>query len=353
MKNKLRIPLVACMFALILAPVLFFVTASGTRAQIIPDPLTTATSNSNKLPQYNSGVDQSIQDYLCTPEGNGTDLFNCVNRLYRFGITAGTIALIFFIVLAGYIYITGGEAQKTKAKSIMFSALTGMGIVLCSFVLLNFINPNLVQIKTIQPPIFESADLPMCEEIGFSANCIISIGPSQGQVFNGGGRLGGKKCDPITDNSVPGSVDNLAKTCWGKYGADVVRKASIVARNETGGRPIDVYSGSCGAGRQPARCIGGEVPVYGVFQINLMAHSVGGLNCPAAFAPLPKGKSFCSVRCEVTNKNLYNQCYAAVKNLKTEFDTACGIYEKNIKSGLPPFNAWGNVPNAHAKKCGF
>jgi hypothetical protein len=169
----------------VLMPLLFFASAHPARALDIPDPLTVNNNSGAALPKYNAGVDQSIADYLCTPEGKGSDLFNCVNRLYRFSITAGSIAVVFFIVLAGYIYITGGESQKSKAKSILFSSLTGLGIILTSFVLLNFINPDLVRIKTIQPPIFTSADLPKCEEIGFSANCIISTGPSAGQVSSG------------------------------------------------------------------------------------------------------------------------------------------------------------------------
>lgn len=195
MKKQIKILLLVTAVAVLIAHLLIFASAITSHAQGIVNPIDTSKPLSSVLPTYNAGVDESIRDYLCTPEGKGTDLFNCVNRLYRFGITAGAIAVVFFIVLAGYIYITGGEAQKSKAKSIIFSSLTGMGIILGSFVLLNFINPNLVVIKSIQPPIFSSSGLPKCEEIGFSANCIISTGPSSGQIVsgpsNGGGIVGG------------------------------------------------------------------------------------------------------------------------------------------------------------------
>lgn len=328
---------------------------------VFPDPLRADPKNTTDLPIYNGGVDQSIKDYLCTPEGTGTDLFDCIDRLYKFGVSAGALLVVFFLIYAGYIYITGSESSKTKAKEILQAAFTGMAIMLGSFVLLNFINPELVKIKTIQPPIFSAVDLPSCEEIGFSSKCIISSGGSSGQVFNpssGNGVAYGKRgCSPITNNNSPASIDNLKKTCWGKYGDNVVRNASIVAANESGGRPIPVNAGSCGAGKQPARCAGGEIPVFGVYQINLMSWNVpdgngGTLNCPKAFAP--QSQSFCSVRCRVIDKALYNKCYQALQNIKNEFEVACHIYEVNNNTRpRPGWHAWGNRPNEHARKCGF
>ena len=119
-------------------------------------------------PQY-GGVDQSISEYLCTPseQADGRDLERCINKMYRFAI-----ALVFFIVFAGYMYITGGETGKGKAKGILQNALIGIGLLVGSYVILSFINPSLVIFKPIQPPIFTADDLPSCEEIGFTANCI-------------------------------------------------------------------------------------------------------------------------------------------------------------------------------------
>lgn len=133
-----------------------------------------------ELPVYNAGVDRSIQDYLCTPSqpADGHDLERCVNRLYRFGISAGALVLVFLIIYAGYIYITSDESGKTKAKGYIKNSLTGMGILLGSYVLLNFINPSLVTFKPIQPPIFNAADLPKCEELGLGINCTIGEGES-------------------------------------------------------------------------------------------------------------------------------------------------------------------------------
>lgn len=134
-----------------------------------------------ELPVYNAGVDKSIRDYLCAPseEADGLDLVRCINRLYKFGITAGALLLVFFIIYSGYLYMAGGQSGKEKAKGIIPNTLTGMAILLGSYVLLYFINPSLVAFKPIQPPIFSAEDLPSCEEVGFNNNCLISVNEAE------------------------------------------------------------------------------------------------------------------------------------------------------------------------------
>lgn len=172
---------------------LFGYVSAGLPAVSIPvahAQLNTNTPAPTNIPQYTGhGVDESISKYLCTPDpaNLGTDLYNCISKLYRFGIAFGAVALVFFVVLAGYTYITGGEAAKEKGKSILISALTGMAIILSSYVLLSFINPDLVKIKPIQPPIFSASDLPKCEDVGLGVNCVLP----NGQVTTGGAGTAG------------------------------------------------------------------------------------------------------------------------------------------------------------------
>lgn len=131
-----------------------------------------AQSTNTPLPEY-SGVEQSISSYLCTPSDppDGQDLVRCINKIYRFGITAGALVLVLMLIVAGYIYITSGESGKGKAKGILMNSVVGMGILIGSYALLYFINPDLTTFKPVQPPIFE-ASLPDCGEIGFSDDCI-------------------------------------------------------------------------------------------------------------------------------------------------------------------------------------
>src|SRR5450631_1374536 len=89
------------------------------------------------IPQYNGGADTSVTQYLCTPSSppDGHDLERCINRAYRFGISFGAIALVFFIVLAGYMYLSGGESGKEKGKMILKNALAGVALLLSSYLI--------------------------------------------------------------------------------------------------------------------------------------------------------------------------------------------------------------------------
>lgn len=151
--------------------------------------------NGINTPKY-QGVDSSITQFLCTPSAtpDGHDLERCVNKLYRFGIAFGAIALVFFLVFAGYMYISGGETGKTRAKGIVQNALVGIALLMGSYVILSFINPNLTIIKPIQPPIFNASDIPSCAEIGFGDDCVVATPGSDatidlGQRILGGGSL--------------------------------------------------------------------------------------------------------------------------------------------------------------------
>ncbi len=203
MQNKISKFIVAIGFAVLAAsPALVYAQTA---------PATPPAQKPTELPVYNAGVDRSIQDYLCTPSvpADGHDLERCVNRLYRFGISAGALVIVFLIIYAGYIYITSDEGGKTKAKGYLKNSLTGMGIMIGSYVLLNFINPSLVAFKSIQPPIFNAADLPSCEEIGFSGNCLITSGANAGQVVSGSGR-----CAMPLDASKVKGFNNTVHNPW-------------------------------------------------------------------------------------------------------------------------------------------
>jgi hypothetical protein len=123
-------------------------------------------------------VSDQIKQYLCTPspttvtEGNAFknanqgDLYECINRLYKFAIILSCVVGVFFIVIAGYVYMgsEGNQESVEKAKSILTSTLTSIVILLTGFVLLKAINPDLIQFQTIQPQSVVISDLPEFQE---------------------------------------------------------------------------------------------------------------------------------------------------------------------------------------------
>lgn len=167
-----------------------------------------AEESSDVLVKY-SGPEASIREFLCAP-AEGADSYalnNCINRIYRFGIATGSLVLIFFVVVAGYIYITGGEKGKTKGKLILLNAGVGMGILLLSYTLLRFINPNLVIFKPIQPPIFNPLELATCQQLGFDENCSVGEGEDvagdEGSLPTGGTEKDGVIYGGTTYNNFP------------------------------------------------------------------------------------------------------------------------------------------------------
>ena len=153
---------------------LFLSYAPGVFAQTTP------------LPSYvNSGAESSIKDYLCTPTeadinsktvlriGDGQeasrnkaqgDLYLCINRIYRFAIVVAGVFGVFFIVIAGYVYMSadGNEESIGKAKGILGSTIAAMVILMIGYVLLKALNPDLIRFQNIQPPsvVLQNAEVP-------------------------------------------------------------------------------------------------------------------------------------------------------------------------------------------------
>jgi hypothetical protein len=127
-----------------------------------------------------SNVQAGIEKYLCAPKSGGgsywstdgtyfgsspdktvgannkaqNDLYNCINKLYKFAIAAGSVAGIAMIVIAGYVYMSAEGSQESvdKAKNILVSTITAMVILFGGYVLLRAINPDLIGFQNIQPP---------------------------------------------------------------------------------------------------------------------------------------------------------------------------------------------------------
>ena len=346
MKNWLQNLKFIFLVSIVLAQGLFFISVNQVRADIT-NPIDTTKPAPTSLPKYNAGVDQSIKDYLCTPEGKGSDLFNCVNRLYRFSITAGVITLVALLIIAGYIYITSGEAGKTKAKSILLSGFTGMGIILTSFILLNFINPQLVNIKPIQPPIFESADLPKCEEIGFSADCIISEGGSKGQVFNAPtGKSGKAGCYNIEQGGCTKKTINACPEMAAQM--DLALK---VCNKESAGGNYSIKSSSDNCREQTTKdALSFSI---GLWQINMLNSAGDFPECKDALKHVSPGKECkvyspyspdqCTCKYGPKGRAGYDACVAALQNPETNTKAACKLFNS------PRPNNWGRWGTSYNK----
>jgi hypothetical protein len=127
------------------------------------------------LPAYNYATDahvsKGIEDYLCSPKSDGSAvLYQCINQLYKLAIVIASVVGVFFIVIAGYVYMSsdGSSEAVDKAKSILESTITSIVILLAGWVLLNALNPDLVQFHPITPPAVQTVTAPSVTDVNNS-----------------------------------------------------------------------------------------------------------------------------------------------------------------------------------------
>lgn len=84
-----------------------------------------------------------------TEAGKGVDMTSYISNMIKFLIAASGALAIIILVIAGTKYIASGIAPDAKndAKEQMQHAFIGLGLILTSYLILNTINPNLVNFK--------------------------------------------------------------------------------------------------------------------------------------------------------------------------------------------------------------
>ena len=89
---------------------------------------------------------------ICSAQSNAsTNIGTCVNRIYVISLAAGGFIAVLLVIVAGYLYMTGGEGVKT-AKNIIYSVISGLVILFGGFALLNTINPDLTTFGSLSLP---------------------------------------------------------------------------------------------------------------------------------------------------------------------------------------------------------
>jgi len=126
----------------------------------VPFNLLTSPGSGSTDPQYNIGslATTSGTTRLGLPIGGVSeipkgDLAYFVNLVYNFAVAAGTSLAVIMIMFAGYKYITssGNPEGIAEAKDILFGSITGLVIILLTYVILRTIDPNLLNPPTINP----------------------------------------------------------------------------------------------------------------------------------------------------------------------------------------------------------
>ncbi len=232
-----------------------------------------------------------------------TDFPALILAIYKFGIWIIGICALFMITIGGVMYLgsAGNTAAATSAKGIIFDALIGVFAAMVAYLFLYVINLDLTTIN-----------------INFTA---VNIDNTEGTPMGplGGGAGGSGSCQALSSGDC--SVSNLT-TAFGSAAS----QASSICNGESGGSSIPSTVDKCADGN-PAS--------WGLFQINITVHSVGGYPCPSAFSG--GGYTAQNHSCRVIDQTLYNNCVNAVKNPINNIAAAKSIYGKAGNSWRP----WG------------
>ena len=305
-----------------------------------------------------SGVESSISTYLCTPSqngnGGGQDIYNCINKLYRFAIVVAGIVGMFMIMIAGYMYMSaGGNGEAvTKAKGWITSSIAAMVILLLGYVFLQALNPQLVEFKSIQPEGLTSTA--GTQPGGTTPGGTTPGGTTPGGTTPGGttpggttpggttpgGAVGNGQCS-VLSNGV-GSVANLQSTCFSSNAT----AASMIAGIESGGDPTRKS--------QTDVCKDGSVFSMGLFQVNIIANgsNIGGpcANPRSFFQVNGSGTQGTCLRkssnniciqydCQVTDQNKYNACVSYITDAANNINYSCKISNNGSNWGMWAYSA--------------
>ena len=244
-----------------------------------------------------------------------------VKRLIDFGLELLITAAIVAITIAGIMYIvsSGNEQTITIAKNFLSASLKGFAIALMAWFLVN-ITMWILSAK-------ENLDIGVVNWYTFTCNTKSSAGTGSGGSSVGiGGTAPTPTCTPGTGKCAESNL-----SCFGSQAVN----ASVVCQAESGGDPNNT-----GVPSTVDKC-GSASASWGLFQINISCHNIGGNNCTSAFSCCYNGKSCDKSTCQVKDTEIFNKCVAAAKDLSTNVQYACNLY----KSG--GWSQWGA-----AKKCG-
>jgi hypothetical protein len=207
-----------------------------------------------------------------------------ISGFYNFALMIGGVLAFGAIVYGGVLYAAsmGNPSRQSEGKEWIKSALLGLLLLAGAYLVLYTINPELVDLS-----------LPTLAPINIQT-------PSEGNQSGGS-----VTCTPAS--SGPCSVTQLKSTCLGSS----ANSASEICNAESSGNAV--AGGDISTNGQPVS--------IGLFQINLSANTIAGLNCPSAF----NHSWHVGSPSTITNPTLYAQCVAAAKNVATNIAKACSL----------------------------
>lgn len=214
-----------------------------------------------------------------------SDFTQYLKDIINFGFAVIGILALFMLIIGAYQYLmAAGSGKAESAKETITSALLGLILGLCAWIILEKINPDLVNMRSITQISGGTPGTPPGTTPG------VTPSPNAG------------KCT-VTETG------NCAVSALGCFG-DQAKNASSVCMCESGG--VVKIGGD--------KCDGTNVS-SGLFQMNTTCHNLG-MNCTSAYNGC-LGTNVSNSSCRVLKPDLAQKCMAAMQNPTSNIQAAC------------------------------
>lgn len=92
--------------------------------------------------------------------------------LYKYAIVIGSVLAVVAVMIGGILYLTAGGIPSNieRAKGVILGSLTGLIILICSHLVLNMINPELVNLKSLTIETIKEETFDYTDESNFDIN---------------------------------------------------------------------------------------------------------------------------------------------------------------------------------------
>jgi len=257
--------------------------------------------------------------------------------------SVAVLAVVFFFAWAGFTLITSGAnpAGRTQAKNRMLNAMLGLVLILGSWLIVDTIMKVLYNPSTT----FNGTTFGPWNKILAGDPSAYCLKPNLHPGILSDGTVNGGLVSTAKGVLNPGTANS--STAGGV--CTVQTSGFCASSNFTSafGGAANAASQICSAESSNGLLLQGDkttsgAPVsFGVFQINITAHPVAGLNCPTAFDSVFTGSHH---NVNIINPTLYSQCKAAALVTANNAAVAASIYTKDGDS----WREWST-----AGKCGL
>jgi len=129
-------------------------------------------------------VEQEGKGYIFIPW-----IAQYVSAMYKYALAIGSIIAVIAVMVGGILYLTsaGAPGRIEQGKNIIIGAITGLLIIIFSYIFLNTINPELINLKPIRIQAVKQEQLTVgayCKDLGAGFNVVTPSGVKEGTTGN-------------------------------------------------------------------------------------------------------------------------------------------------------------------------